>query len=415
MSVSYHCNNKINLSVTSGCFTRRWLGVTVIIMVIGCATNPGGDCLEQGLSRSTYTVILADTLGLTIPSYGLNNYKQRHLLQDSLLYLYDNRLPGKVDVFNIRSESFSHRIELSTLGFASDLGNMFVKNKDSLFFLGDHSKKLYLFSGAGKYLRSWGLSGLSFTTADGFTTNDFIFPTMLFDVGPFIGNDLQLYLTLAPVGIEDNNEVARVSELQAIYDLKKEKYLFAYAPYEGFMREKGNMFYPYDVSFPYRLVLPDQILISYPLDHVVYHYDKKTGKLLKRTCFAVKEALAFPSGLSQEQIDDRELSWNLRVTTPFYGPVFYHRALKLYSRIYYHEQELFDNEGYVNSGADRIATLILMNQQGKKVNETTFRNGLLGVHKVIALPDGWLAASNSHYWKEENELVYKYLFSIEGL
>ncbi len=356
-----------------------------------------------------YNVELTDTINIEIPDSCLNYYSQR-IIKDSLLYLYDIKYPDKVDVFCLKNMSFKKRIILKAPGFAQNLAGLFVKNKDSLFVLSQVSKFLYLFNSRGEFINSWNLDYPPFTVADNFTQTDFIFPVMLYEMTPYIDDRLNVYLTIAPLGIESLQNVADKTELQVVYDLKKGDWKYAYAPYKGQMKEKGNKFYPFDLSFPYRLIYDEFVIISYPMDHSIFVYDKNTGDFLKEYCFAVKGLTRFPDGLSVEELDDRKLSWNFRVKTPFYGPVYYHSKVELFSRIYYTKQELLNAKGYVNDGSNRQAIVLLFDKNFKKVEEVVIKNGQMGVHKVIPLPDGYLVAPNMKYWTSENQLVFKYRY-----
>ena len=100
---------------------------------------------------------------------------------------------------------------------------------------------------------------------------------------------------------------------------------------------------------------------------------------------------------------------------PLYDNINFHENIGLYSRIAYHEQPLKMDDGKLNDGSKRTASIILMDENFNIVGETLFENGSLGVYKSIPLPDGYLIAPNQQYWKYEDQLIYTTKLLIEKL
>lgn len=98
-----------------------------------------------------------------------------------------------------------------------------------------------------------------------------------------------------------------------------------------------------------------------------------------------------PSPMRNEQINSCQLNWNFRVQTPFYGPLYYHKEIDMYTRIFYHSQPLVQ-DGKINDGENRTSSIVIMDNNFNIVGETIFENGQIGVYSSLALPDGLLVS-----------------------
>lgn len=167
---------------------------------------------------------------------------------------------------------------------------------------------------------------------------------------------------------------------------------------------------PYDLNIPYRLVLDDKIIISYPTRHEIEVYDANSYTLTQK--IMPKSDIRFPTPVSTQNSNDEQLLWNHRITTPFYEPLFYHSALKVFSRILHHSQELKPNGATLNNGENRNATILIFDNNLRILKTIDFTKGKIGVRKAIAMSEGILVAPHEKYWDTDNHLVYQNIISF---
>ena len=117
-----------------------------------------------------------------------------------------------------------------------------------------------------------------------------------------------------------------------VYDLEKKEWIKFMAPYEGVLKYKGIGGYYYDMQHPYQLLLNDTLYVTYPVDHKVYMYDAVNGNLLSEKDISPSVATDFPYPV--EYYDDYDKLNELRRSTAYYGPLYYHSKVDMFSRFY---------------------------------------------------------------------------------
>lgn len=389
--------------------TTGWGCGALLSVLFSCTTASE---LERLLSAPA--IISIDSVGLQpvseskIPIRSKLTFLRSTIYGESLVYAFAKEEPGKLFVFDVIQGKFLREIVLDPEILDQDkMTTFYVLNPDSIFFMGSNGLSVRLAEGNGAVRSTWTAEVLGFGPV-----NNFLFPYFLPQYQAYFQSRSLLHLTVVPAffptkkGYEDQ-------PLQVVVDLSKDRTKLAYGPAEGVMRFKESLVYPTDISFPYALVRGDTTFVSFPMDHFIYVYNNKSGKLLSKHGAASRHVSEFPAPVPADESKDYQRMWNFRIQTPFYEPLFYHARAKLYSRTVQHPQALKDEEGLLNTGRHRTASVIIMDQHLRIVGETIFEDGGLPVHGSVPLPDGLLVKSHQTVSTIANIPRLKYAFTAK--
>lgn len=312
------------------------------------------------------------------------------IYNDTILITLIKEKPGVLGLFDIKNGKYLRKIEVAADVFREDrVTTFYVHNLDSIFFLSSSALNVNIVNGNGSILKTWTYQDLGINPP-----GIFIYPYFLPQYRPIYQSKLGLlHISLIPAFFT-TKEGFESTPLQSVINLKENAVKLKYGPPEGVMKLKSKRNYPADLSFPYSLVIGDTTYVSFPMDHFVYVYNNTTGNLLFKSLTSSRAVRELPLPLPEESIKDTQETWNFRVQTPFYEPLYFHEKANLFSRAIHHPQSLKDDMGLLNAGKNRLTSVIILDKNMKIVGETIFTNGQHPIHGSIPVSDGLLLISN---------------------
>lgn len=353
--------------------------------------------------NSTYHLSLDNNLNIKVFDTQYNDYLHTHIFKDSLFYGVNREANNIIDIYNLKLNCQSDRITVNQDSINSEfVSSINVVSPDSIFFISSETLNLYLINSEGQIIKKWG-KGKAYKISKDYELLyklHFGLPTY----SPFFRINIRNNKIHAPImfmGIDDLPQLSIIKRIR-VFDLNNNIGDHFYGELYGIMKEKGELIYPYDTHFPYLLVQENISYISYPLDHYVYMFDNETGKYLKKIPMSSKyiDKLQYPF---KSNIGDQEL-WYKRIQMAFYGPLFYHEKINMYSRVVHHKQPLIDSAGNINDGTQRRSSIIILDGNFNIVGEKKFENGQLGVNSYLPLSNGILVGPQI----EENSKILKF-------
>jgi hypothetical protein len=178
------------------------------------------------------------------------------------------------------------------------------------------------------------------------------------------------------------------------------------------MRERGNGFYPDDISVIQFTVQDGFVYASFPIDPIIYKYDLETGTLIGASkAYTDDKELKFIPPMSYDVKKDRSKSWNYRIETPYFENLKYHSQSEIFSRIFHHLYEL--RESASDKGQFRTTTIFLFDKNLNLLGKEVVKDSKLGAFGSVLTNDGYLSASHDFYQKNENYLSHKYQYKIK--
>ncbi|MFK7746947.1 MAG: hypothetical protein AB8B65_01020 [Kordia sp.] len=220
----------------------------------------------------------------------------------------------------------------------------------------------------------------------------------------------QLHIGLQPLNAYDSEGFEDFGRI-GIFDLSSLKWISTYALPEGMLKYKGRKTYSYLLSKKNMLFKNDTMFVSYVNDHFVYYY--KEGKYLGKFPHISTSSKDMFLPVDLEDARDVEKMKAYEYAAPYYGAYNYHEKLKLYSRIYYDQQEALESSGkYRPPYLQRSIHAVFLDEHFNHVGEYTFPLGSLEFESLIAVSDGFLLYStkytNTDPTQQYFQLKYKY-------
>jgi len=378
-------------------YSDRLLLLCICILSYSCKKES-----NNSVENYTHTIISKDSLNIRMPGT-VDIYFLKKDINEGILYGLQKNEIIKID---LKAKQFVEKIEIPSFYISSELSSIHVINKDSILVT-DSPTSFLLIDAKGEILKKYsiGESTLLPENSQIFTLPSYI---NLHEDGQNVYFPILHYAYLVkPWEYEKSNRIGVLnltSENVTKFIIPTAK--SAYIP-------KGYN-YPDDVLEPNLTVVNNSIIVSYPYDDTLEVYTL-SGEFLFRKKIPSLYISEAPEPMKIKTYKVHQKRWNYRITMPFYDNINFHKDIGLYSRIAYHEQPLKMNNGKLNNGSKRTASIILMDSEFNIVGETLFENGSLGVYKSIPLPDGYLIAPNQQYWQYEDQLIYTTKLLIEKL
>jgi hypothetical protein len=390
----------------------------VLITLTGCDDSNiklGAYTEAPVVSRvDKYELYLAKSIDISIPKLKFSNYNEFAVFNDSLLYCVNIRKPLTIDIYDLINEKFAYEINVPDFFVKSNnVANLFIHTLDSIFFQESYPPSVVLINSEGDLVKRFDTDeNIEDFISDSDVPTLYTFATMFQYRNPvFIPKTNELIMITHPIGAELRPGYDDVKRL-GIYDIKNYKWKKFFAKPEGIMKTKGNLYYNFDLSIPYLLVVDTLAYITYPMDHYIYVYNINSGELLFKRAGNSKLDVNMPYPLPPSKIEDSQSAWNIRIQTPFYEPLFYNSKLSMFTRNFHFEQELKDENGRLNDGVERKGSVIIFDNELNIVGETIFENGDLGVLKSIPLSDGFLMGDNTFKLKNDDTLIYRRVYKL---
>ena len=378
---------------------KKLAAIVIFFSVLNsCNNDKWAEYSEPDFSGNGDKVYLdkGDSVTVNVPEKHFNMFTNCQIFHDSLLYAYSLDDGRRLSLYNMNSGKFMYDITVdkNTSGVVR-INNFTVVSEDSIFFSTSPKTGLVLVDSRGRKLDMW--------TDGDMVISPEMEPSLseryAFSIASYLenfqydkGKNL-IYSVLSPFSAYDelgDPEVRR----HGIYNLSSRKWEKVMAPYEGVLKYKGESnVYFYDMHHPYQIVIDDLMYVTYPVDHRVYTYDMNTGKLLKEKDISPSCATRFDRPLDYSLTNDRELN-QLRRSTAYYGPLYYHPDTRCFSRFYNLRQV---------EGREAERAIVIYDMDFNIVYEKIFK--LNEISRIVPADDGIVVICTDPYDADTFALV----------
>jgi hypothetical protein len=322
---------------------HHFVYVIMVIFLFGCKQKEEGlthylkpDFKQQYLNSSLLRFV--DTIKVAVPDESFNYFWQSDLWDDRVFYGFSYIEPLAMSVIDLQDGVFADfvRFDKNLVG-GTMIHNFKVLSPDSILLAVYPGKNLVLVNRSGKVLSKLYEDDLKiaedldvYIAKNGYewATNSYL-ENMSYD-----SDTKLLYVPLTPNSDYYDMQGYSGVRRHGIYDLATNRWKTIYAPWAGTLKYLGEGRYYSDMETSYQLVTPDSIYITYPVDHSVYIYDSKNFKLRRSIDISPSVAVDVPMPLYGTESDNYEKLGALRRSSPFYGPLYYHKGVKKFSRFY---------------------------------------------------------------------------------
>lgn len=395
-------------------------------IVMACNKNYQENSLDELITppnevafSNIYTLELADSLNIPlpkdIPTYpGLSDF----MANDSTYYFsYENHKVAKVntehatiDSIVIPESSISGTI-ISVHSIDTD-SLLLIQNKPASLILVNEDKKIEFFKLPKINFKT---SNKRFNSISQSLTKDqtnFLldYNNLYYDAkNQLVHIGIQPYDAFLVKGFENNARIGAFS-------LKDKGWKYTYAPPEGMMKYRGDKTYSYLMSKKNMLLKNDTMFVSYINDHNIYYY--RNGNYLGKFFHVSSKSKKLFLPVDLEYAKDMEKMKKYTHAAPKYGAFYYHKKVKLYSRLYFDQQEPLDDQGkYRPMNLFRDVYAIFLDENFNHVGEYKFPKGSVEFVGAKPLTDGYLIYSTVHNDVDSLDIAFKlkYIYKIEPL
>lgn len=382
-------------------FMKKYSFILLILFIIALCNSCKKET-NHSTENYTHTIIIKDSLDIRLPGTIDIHFFKKDIDKGIFYGLQKNEII-KID---LNAKQFVRKIEVPSFYITSKLSSIHVINKDSILVT-DSPTSFILIDTKGEVLNKYSIIESSLLPEN---SQIFTFPSYI-----QIQEDRQnVYFPILHYAYLVKPWEYKKSNRIGVLNLSSEKVTDFIVPTAKSAYIPKGYNYPDDVLEPNLTVVNNSIIVTYPYDDVIEVYEL-SGEFRFRKRVSSQYILEASKPMEIKIHKVQQKRWNYRITMPFYDNINFHEAIGLYSRIAYHEQVLKMNNGKLNDGSKRTASIILMDENFNIVGETLFENGSLGVYKSIPLPDGYLIAPNQNYWKYEDQFIYTTKLQIEKL
>lgn len=356
-------------------------------------------------STATYNIGMSiqKELNIRIPEGKYSFYHNTTLYLGRYLFGVNQNKPNIIDIYDITEEKFVDEIVVNENLINDRISGIYVQSLDSIYFCQNSPNAIYLIDSHGVVIDSWDKDDLLIKVKDHDVLSKYKnnFVTFLHQFNPIVHDNRYLY-----IGIDPQSMYKAIPKLErvGIYDLKNRRWSNFISRYSDLDSNVKGLEYTYDLEQPYILKSDKYIIISYPMEHYIFVYDLQTNEYIKKVPAYSRDVRSFPYPQKPQLMESCQKSWNFRIQTPFYGNLYYHKDSKLYSRVVYHPQGLIDEQGYINNGTNRSASVVILDENLHIVGEVKFDNGSLGVNTYLPTNSGLLIAEQLN-----TDTIAKYL------
>ncbi len=396
------------------------------LFILGCGDKISEELLAfskvpQGVTFSQrYTLVLSDSLDIALPKDvpahgpGIDNVVEN----DSIYYFID--LKNRIIKVNL----FTSTIDIVNVPLQEGTGDLMAichPSAEKFILLRDFPEGFIIKE--GDKATHYTLPKISFpSTNKSFNKLSKTFKkdeaNFTIDYGNlhFDSENNQLHIGLEPLNAYDSEGFENCGRI-GIFNLSNLDWDGIYAPPEGMLKHKGDRTYPYLLSIKNTLFKNDTMFVSYVNDHHVYYY-RQSQYLGKFPHISTKSKEMFlPVDL--DYASDIENMKTYENAAPYYGIFYYHEKLKLYSRIYYDQQEPLDSNGkYHPPYLLRNIYVVFLDENFNHVGEFKFPFGSLQFESAIPVSDGFFLYSTKYNitdsLNQNFRLKYKYTITPDS-
>jgi hypothetical protein len=337
------------------------------------------------------------------------------LLGDSILYYVKE---NQVVAHHIHHNTL-RIIEIPDFELTSDISHYYPISPDSLLLITRVEPTLLIVNSQGQVIFKEKLPYAEFSTdnswfkkmAKSMGIGSHNFNLVLLRDLYFDSKSKQVHIPIVPVDylLLDQMETAQT---MGVYDLTTRKWNRLYGRARGLMRFTGMNNYGGFFDHNYVLIRGDSAIISYPISHHVFIVNHRTDSLLTEFPAHPAQASDIAHPINRDMLIGGDFGKLTRYynSTPFYGPLYYHQAVKRYTRVYFEKQSsAHENDG--NYHINRMKRLLVFNEKFQKITEIELDNSIFQNFKFLPTPQGFLVAETHRQREMELEVPFRIGYS----
>ncbi len=166
-------------------------------------------------------------------------------------------------------------------------------------------------------------------------------------------------------------------------------------------------------TMPYMEHYQGYIYVSYPYDHNLYKYDATTKELVKTTCLSSQFIGELGIPLELNHSDQENI--NFQISNAYYGKINFHSTPGIFSRVVFHEKDLYKSDGKLNrSACDRTYSLILFDSELNLLSEIDLQNLDLW-NRALPTPSGYVVPGICQESSGEDFFEFNIKYDLEEI
>lgn len=327
-----------------------------------------------------------------IPNYTYGEFNN----QEYIVYCGNGQA---IQFFNMTTGKFEAVIEPNKeIPFINEIGNFYVHNLDSIFLTRDVPPKVFLVDKKGSLMNQWDLTGAPINWGN--TTDYALFKSH----AGFHVEDDQFYIALSTSMFFGIKERAGL-RTQAIYNYKKDSWDTVYGVLPPFYSTDDNIEFIAAFTYPHRVFVGDEHIISYPQSHEIHRYDND-GNLKGTYCASSEYVPTLDQPLLKSTSSDRQAGFLRFSAAPSYLSFFYHKDLNIYTRLVRHKFDINAPDGKLRSPCEIEYSLIVLNEDLQKIDEVKLDDFLYDWRFARATANGFWLMPICDIWPGEEVMNY---------
>jgi hypothetical protein len=349
-----------------------------------------------------------------VPDSADYNPHVKLLFKDSLLYTLSIRNRWSLDVYDLPNHEYVKRISLDPNFYKESLDNFNLFEDGKILAIGSIPYiNLYAIEKDGTPLQTFDFGKVGLFPSQTIEIYSAVNPSYFSGAFPLIVDESQVVLSFTiPEAFYKYYPDASKAAHVALFNLETKKLEHYYETPKNIYSSVKNSAYPTDLAYARKMLKGDTLLVTYPMDHYVYGYKVNSSELLFKKPISSRFVTKFPAPLSRSEYNDRELSWDYRISVPFYEGINYHAGVKLYTRVIHHDQVARMPDGKRITGGNRRSSIIILDENFEKVGETLIEGSQLGVFKNLPIADGFYVGSETVHHSSDDEFIIKYRYEF---
>ena len=313
-----------------------------LLTLLGCENQRGQEKNTNGRVEPNNVMQEIDTFKIETPKNSYNNYHVTYLYKNRYLYAVNLFAPLQMDIIDLKEQKYIGQLQIDpNIIKTSQIANFYIQSPDSIFFLADPVPSIYLINHKGSVINKWTSSELDipYSMDSILNTQGFGFATCSYMEGPVYDAKTNLiHVKLSPISSIDEIGDIQVKR-HGFYNLKSREWKSVFGSYNGVLKDKKEARYYFDMQHTYQIIHRNSIFITYPVDHSIYRYDANTKQLVESIKVSIPLSEQFPSPLHGRDALNYSKLQALRNSSPYYGPLYYHRNIKKFSRFLNHSNK----------------------------------------------------------------------------
>ena len=363
--------------------------------------------------QEEYELVLVDTFSIVVPDSVYFNPYRKILYKDSLLFTNSVTSKWAVDIYDLPREKYLKRIILDENFYKEALDNFSILEDGKILALGSNPNiNLYEIDTDGTPPKMINLGKVNLFPSQVIGIYSAVNPSMWGALPLFVDDNRVVISFTIPEAFYKYYPDASKAAHVALFNLQTKKLEHYYETPKNIYSSVKSSAYPTDLAYARKMLKGDTLLVTYPMDHYVYGYNVNSSELLFKKPVSSKYISKLPAPLGRSEYNDRELSWDYRISVPFYEGINYHAGVNLYSRVIHHDMIARMPDGKRNKGENRSSSIIILNENFEKIGETLIEKAQFGVFKNLPIADGFYVGSETVHHSSDDEFIIKYKYEF---